>query len=409
MRKPKASTNRVPKYCLHKASGRAVVRLSGTDHYLGPYGTDQSHEAYNRLIAQWLAVRKEKQYLTERSKLNAPLLTVGELLTKYRIFAESYYVYRGRPTKEFVNLKYAMKPLRELYGSTQASDFGPLKLKAMQQHFIGLGICRTQVNRRIDKIRRMFKWAVSEELVPSSVLHGLQSVPGLRYGRTAAKEAPPIQPVEDRWIDATLIAATPHVAAMVQIQRLTGMRPQDVVNMKFCELDRTQQVWQYEREEHKNKWRGQRRVIYLGPKAQEILKTVLSNSEQREHLFSPQCSEDWRNARRREDRTTPLTPSQRARKKKVNPKRSKRSCYDVDSYRRAIKYAIAKANKSRPENDQIPKWCPLQIRHTCATEIRRVAGLEAAQVTLGHSRADVTQIYAERNEQLAIKIALEHG
>ncbi len=215
MKYAKAGSNRVPKYCLHKASGRAVVRLSA-DHYLGPYGSDQSHEAYNRLIAQWLAVRKEKQQVTERSKLNVPQLSVGDLLTRYRKFAEAYYVYQGKPTKEFVNLKYAMKPLRQLYGSTPASDFGPLKLKAMQQHFIVQGICRTQVNRRIDKIRRMFKWAVSEEMVPSSVLHGLQSVPGLRYGRTVAKESPPIQPIDDCWIDATLTSATPHVAAMVQ-------------------------------------------------------------------------------------------------------------------------------------------------------------------------------------------------
>ncbi len=409
MKSVKGTSKRVPKYCLHKASGRAVVRLAGTDHYLGPYGSDESHEAYNRLIAQWVAVRKEKQYISERSKLNEPRLSVGDLLTRYRSFAASYYVYQGKPTKEFVNLKYAMTPLRRLYGSTLAADFGPLKLKAMQQHFVGLKICRTQVNRRIDKIRRMFKWAVSEELVPSSVLHGLQSVPGLRFGRTEAKESTPIQPIDDIWIDATLPAATPHVAAMVQIQRLTGMRPQDIVNMKFCELDRSSSVWQYEREEHKNRWRGQRRIIYLGPKAQEILKTVLNEGVEREYIFSPKCSEDWRNAERRKNRQSPMTPSQRARTKKKNPKRAKRTCYDVDSYRRAIKYAIKKANKTREPNEQIPQWCPLQIRHTCATEIRKVAGLEGAQVTLGHSRADVTQIYAERNQQLAIKIALEHG
>lgn len=409
MKSTKASSNRVPKYCLHKASGRAVVRLSGDDHYLGTYGSEESHEAYNRLIAQWLAVRKEKQLVTERSRLNAPILTVGELLSRYRKFAESYYVYQGKPTKEFVNLKYAMRPLRQLYGSTLASDFGPLKLKAMQQHFIELGICRTQVNRRIDKIRRLFKWAVSEELIPSMVTHGLQAVTGLRYGRTTAREQPQIQPIGDHWIHATLPLLTPHVAAMVQVQRLTGMRPQDVVNMKLDELDRSTEVWMYERKEHRNRWRGHRRIVYLGPKSQEILKPILEDAMDREHVFSPKTSEEWRNAERRKNRGSPMTPSQRARVKKTNPKRAKRECYDVDSYRRAIKYAIKKANKSRTETNQIPDWCPLQIRHTSATEIRKVAGLEAAQVTLGHARADVTQIYAERNEQLAIKIAQEHG
>jgi hypothetical protein len=35
--------------------------------------------------------------------------------------------------------------------------------------------------------------------------------------------------------------------------------------------------------------------------------------------------------------------------------------------------------------------------------------LEAAQVVLGHSRADVTQVYAERDLTLAEKVALEVG
>ena len=72
MKNAKVTTNRVPKYCLDKASGSAVVRLAGADHYLGTYGSEQSHEAYNRLIAQWLAVRKEKQHVAERLKVNAP-------------------------------------------------------------------------------------------------------------------------------------------------------------------------------------------------------------------------------------------------------------------------------------------------------------------------------------------------
>ena len=46
---------------------------------------------------------------------------------------------------------------------------------------------------------------------------------------------------------------------------------------------------------------------------------------------------------------------------------------------------------------------------TAATEIRRRFGLEAAQVILGHSKADVTQIYAERNPGKAIEVALQVG
>jgi hypothetical protein len=46
---------RKPKYALHKPSGQARVRIEGTDHYLGAYGTPVSRERYDDLIAEWFA------------------------------------------------------------------------------------------------------------------------------------------------------------------------------------------------------------------------------------------------------------------------------------------------------------------------------------------------------------------
>jgi site-specific recombinase XerC len=55
------------------------------------------------------------------------------------------------------------------------------------------------------------------------------------------------------------------------------------------------------------------------------------------------------------------------------------------------------------------RWHPNQLRHSFATRVRKEHGLEAAQVLLGHSRADVTQVYAERNQQLAATVAAKIG
>jgi len=46
---------------------------------------------------------------------------------------------------------------------------------------------------------------------------------------------------------------------------------------------------------------------------------------------------------------------------------------------------------------------------TRATEIRRQFGVEATQVVLGHAKADVTQIYAERDHALAAEIMKKIG
>ena len=57
----------------------------------------------------------------------------------------------------------------------------------------------------------------------------------------------------------------------------------------------------------------------------------------------------------------------------------------------------------------LPRWTPNRLRHSAATEIRRQFGLEAAQVVLGHSQANVTQIYAERDMNLAAEIMRKIG
>ena len=54
-------------------------------------------------------------------------------------------------------------------------------------------------------------------------------------------------------------------------------------------------------------------------------------------------------------------------------------------------------------------WHPNQLRHLHATEVRKRFGLEAAQVVLGHANANTTEIYAEKNEALAAKVAMEMG
>jgi site-specific recombinase XerC len=58
---------------------------------------------------------------------------------------------------------------------------------------------------------------------------------------------------------------------------------------------------------------------------------------------------------------------------------------------------------------KLHRWHPNQLRHSYATRVRKEHGLEAAQVLLGHARADVTQLYAERNLDLALRVAAKIG
>src|SRR6516165_329993 len=116
----KPNRARTPSYCLHKASGQAVVRIDGKDHYLGRYGSPESKAEYDRLIGEWLIGGRQAPRRNQ-----PPSLSVSQLILRYWQFAEQHYrdPHDGTPSRELDNLKDALRPLRKLYGHTPASDF----------------------------------------------------------------------------------------------------------------------------------------------------------------------------------------------------------------------------------------------------------------------------------------------
>ncbi len=182
----------------------------------------------------------------------------------------------GTPTGELANYRDSLKPLRRLYGPSLAVEFSPLKLKDLRKAMIESGLSRTTINQRIGRIVRLFKWAASEELVPARIFDALKTVSGLlQKGRTEARESSPVRGVPGEAVEAI----RPHVArqvwAMVELQRLTGMRPGEVVIMRTSDLDTSGEVWLYTPTDHKTAHHGRERTIYLGPRAQEVLLSWL--------------------------------------------------------------------------------------------------------------------------------------
>jgi integrase len=387
------ATLRTPSYRLHKPTGQAVVTLNGRDVYLGRFGSPESRAEYDRMIIEWIS---NGRCLPAPTSGVGSDLSVNELALAYLAFADSYYVKHGRPTTELEAIRQSIRPLRQLYGDTTARDFGPLQLKAVRQAMVDAGLCRNEVNKRTGRIVRLFKWAVGEAMVPPSVHHGLQAVPGLRRGRADVRESEPVRPVPDAFVDAI----EPHVSrqawTMIQLQRLTGMRPGEVCDLRTIDVDRSGRVWVYTPESHKTEHHGRERRIYLGPAAQAILRPWL-RPELTAYLFSPREAMDERLAERRRGRRTPLTPSQRGRKRKAKPKRPPGDHYDTRSYYHAVRYGIRKANREaeRIGNPPIPDWHPNQLRHNAATRLRREFGLDVARAVLGHSTPVVTEVYAE--------------
>jgi integrase len=387
-------TSTLPKYRKHRASGQAVVTLSGRDFYLGPHGTKASKMEYDRLVSEWLQCGRCLPQQNED-------LTVVEVLAAYKRHAETYYRKNGKPTREVGCIVEASQHVIPLYGKTPAIEFGPLALQVIQQRMIESGYCRIFINKQIGRIKRAFKWAVSQELISGESLPALQAVSGLRKGRTDARETDPVLPVDDGIVNATLPKLPPVVADMVRFQRLTGCRPGEVCALRPSDVDRSADVWAYRPESHKTQHHERGRVVFIGPKAQAVLLPYLLRGGN-EYCFSPVDSERKRRAEMHESRKTPLSCGNRpGSNRKTKPARTAGACYTADSYRRAVHRACELA--------EVEKWAPNQLRHSAGTEVRQKYGLEAAQVILGHSKADVTQVYAERDMEKAAGIMREIG
>ena len=121
----------------------------------------------------------------------------------------------------------------------------------------------------------MFKWAVAEELVSESTYRALMAVAGLQRGRCDAEEPDPALPVPDALVDTVLPFLLTPVRAMIELQRVTGMRPGEVCAMCASDLDTTGAVWLYRPNQHKTAWRGKSRVIAIGPRGRGDCQTIL--------------------------------------------------------------------------------------------------------------------------------------
>lgn len=207
---------RPPKYSHHKPTGQALVRINGKSHYLGEFNSPLSHKRYETLIAKWLAGTFDADMES---------LTVSRLAILFVDHARKYYRKNGVETSEVHSIQTALRPLVSKGGREKVSQFGPRRLKAVQDAMIALNWSRTGINAAVRRITRVLPWAAENKLAEPSVYEACKAVTGLRRGRLEARESAPVKPVPLADVDAIKPFLSAELWTMIQLQFVTGMRP----------------------------------------------------------------------------------------------------------------------------------------------------------------------------------------
>jgi integrase len=413
--------NAIPTYRFHRRTGRAIITVRNADGSRrdillpGTFNSAESRQEYERVLT---LLRTNEGGLTLNERRSN--LTLNELallfITKH---VKQYYVdaTTKKSTSEQDCFRAALRPALRLFGDLPAIEFGPLNLRSVRDAMITgswltteekkkkeddgrpIGLARTTINRLVNRIRLMFRWATEMQLVPVQVHQSLAAVQGLRRGRSGARETEPVRPVSPALVEDTLPYLPPLVCDMVQLQLLTGMRAGELCRMKVGDIDVSGDVWLYTPTQHKSQWRGLPRTIAIGPRGQAIVRRHLKVNTDA-FVFSPMDQEEIIRRDKRAKRQSPVQPSQRDRRIH-GAKRKPKDHFTVSGFNRAIRRACEKAN--------IPPWHTHQLRHAAALLIEREYGLDAARATLGHRTANLTAMYSGIDTEKASQVMAKIG
>lgn len=319
--------------------------------------------------------------------------SLRDLHEKYMAHAIDYYRKpgSGRLTGHHRNMEYAMRPLLELFGHMPLRWMEPdarrerwgmavQMLESARGLMIESGLSRRQINARISRIRQVFRWATAQRYLSVAVLEEMRTLPPLRKGRSPAPEGAGVRPVDPDIVIRTLPELPPAIADLCEVILHTGMRLSEARLMTPRQVNMQGQEWIYTPAEFKSEHHEDaERTILLGPKAQRVLRFRMPFHLDH-YVFAAPVRKGW--------------PGDVAG---VRP-------YHASAILNRIRAACRRAG--------IPQWCPLQLRHTFATNVRREFGADALDyvaAALGHRDIKTSQIYAELDRQRRVEVARRIG
>lgn len=354
-----------PRPHAHRPSGQERVRYKGTDHYLGPIGSLEAKRAYLALIE---TLEAAGETVPARPAPKQGDLSVAEVVAWFLDDADARYSRDGREVKQF---EYSVVPLVDLFGSLPVVRFGVQQLEAVREEMIRRNWNRGVINRRVIRLRTLFRRAETRGKVLAGTWSALRALEPIARNDRRVKNPAPKKAAE--WKDlARVCRFCPPVARdLLLVLYWTGARPSELIGLKARDIVRTDsthgEVWTVALAEHKNAWRGQSRVVMIGPKAQRVILRRLASLAPGDYVFA----------------ATPGKP------------------YESLSFSRAVARACERAGV---------KVTPYSMRHSAKARVTRECGLDAARAMLGQASLQSTDKYASgQDERLARDAARKTG
>ncbi|MEX0886373.1 MAG: hypothetical protein WD009_08040 [Phycisphaeraceae bacterium] len=213
--------------CRHHR-GQAFVWINRKQRWLGPWGSEEAQERYDRLIAEWLSNGRELPQPTAESR--------DRVVSVARVCVDFWkHVEQRQHPNEAANYKSAIAVVRELYGREPAESFGPKRLRVVRDRFIEKNWARSHINSQVSRVRSMFKWAVAHEMVPWNVHQRLRTLEPLRKGE-AQREGRKVTPVAQRDIRRVRPHLSRQVRALINLQLFTAARADELVRLRARRL-----------------------------------------------------------------------------------------------------------------------------------------------------------------------------
>lgn len=353
-----------PKRKPHKSSGLERIRVKGRDYYLGAPGSPEADAEYARLLVLLAPAVSAGLPPPPAHSPPASQLSVADVVAAWWREESSRYDLASREPQQF---RYSLKPLLAMFGQSPAARFGANELEQVQLAMArgdwpgckDGSLCRNVCNRRIVRIRTVWRWADRKGLVPGGAWGNLRSLPELSRADGRARQTPrPAAATADQ-VEAVAIRCRTVVGAMVRLQWLTGMRSGELRTMQAGDVDLAGDVWIYRPGRHKGLWRGQDRSVAIGPEAQKVLEPWLNGKRLVDYVFPPAV-------RRPGGRTH----------------------YSDTGYGNAVRRAAQKAGLP-------PEWRAYSTRHGAKNRLTRQIGLDGARAVLGQRSLGTTAGYGD--------------